>query len=351
MQFAELALPELAERESLWTRYRLRRKRQRLLARALIKRRELRSVRVLSDALTSARLPCFSTIRNEAARLPYFLDHHRQIGVDTFLIVDNASDDGSREYLLEQPDVSLWTTDKSYRNSRFGMDWLTGLQMRYAHGRWCLTLDADEALCYPHMDSKSLHDLTGWLDAKEVPVFAAMMLDMYPKGRLTETQYKPGQPFQEALPYYDAGNYTYEYQHYHRNISIRGGVRKRVFFSETPDLAPHLHKSPLVKWSRRYSYLSSTHTLLPRRLNQGFDARLGLPTGILAHSKFLGEVVEKSAQERARKEHFTHPSTYDSYYSGLIDDPVLYGEASQGYRGWQGFVEDGLMTMGDWGAI
>ena len=50
------------------------------------------------------------TLRNERVRLPYFLDYYRGIGIDHFLIVDNDSNDGSREFLADQPDVSLWTT-------------------------------------------------------------------------------------------------------------------------------------------------------------------------------------------------------------------------------------------------
>ena len=41
----------------------------------------------------------FTCLRNEKVRLPYFLQYYRDLGVDHFLIVDNDSDDGSREYL------------------------------------------------------------------------------------------------------------------------------------------------------------------------------------------------------------------------------------------------------------
>ena len=32
------------------------------------------------------------------------------------MIVDNDSDDGTREYLAEQPDVSLWTTSTATKD-------------------------------------------------------------------------------------------------------------------------------------------------------------------------------------------------------------------------------------------
>ena len=113
--------------------YRLRARRQRLLARAFLRRRELKPVTNRMADLRTEPILLFSCLRNEKVRLPYFLQYYRDLGVDHFLIVDNDSDDGSRDYLARQPDVSLWTTKGSYKRARFGMDWLTHLQRRYNH--------------------------------------------------------------------------------------------------------------------------------------------------------------------------------------------------------------------------
>ncbi|NHX27942.1 glycosyltransferase family 2 protein, partial [Escherichia coli] len=163
---------------------RLRWRRKRLLWRAFRKRREVtrlhdRTARIMPDDIL-----LFSTIRNEAARLPYFLRHYRALGVAHFLFVDNDSSDETVSILAQQPDVSLWRTGASYRDSRFGVDWLTWLQRRYGHGHWCLTADADELLMLPHHGARDLRDLTDWLDARGTEVFAAVMVDLYPKGRL-----------------------------------------------------------------------------------------------------------------------------------------------------------------------
>ncbi|WP_417250150.1 glycosyltransferase family 2 protein [Celeribacter sp.] len=327
----------------------LRARRRRLLVRAFRKRRELRPVKEATAQVTpDAPIYAFSTVRNEARRLPYFLDHHRALGVGRFHVVDNASDDGTAEFLADQPDVSLWTSAHSYRRSRFGMDWMNWLLLKHGHGKWCLTLDADEALIIPHMETRGLRELTAWLDARDVPFFAATMLDLYPEGRLSETSYSPGQPFTDALPWYDVGNYTRTRVAKFRLTSIRGGVRKRVFFEDRPELSPHLHKTPLIKWHWRYAYASSTHIALPTKLNEGFEPRLNLPTGVLAHSKFLDEVVQKSNEEKLRGEHFTRPKDYDDYYEGIVADPCFKTDASQRYRGWEGLVVDGLMTAGAW---
>lgn len=331
-----------------WRKYKLRLKHRRLLLRAMLKRRELTSVVDRTQNIQSDDILCFATVRNESVRLPYFLKHHRALGVSHFLIVDNASDDGTTGYLKSQNDVSLWATPKSYRASRFGMDWLTWLQMRYGRGHWCATLDADEALIIPHHDSRSLRDLTDWLDARGVRVFSALMLDLYPKTRLSEAKYTVGTPFTDALGYYDAQGYDWELQPKYRNISIRGGPRKRQFFKDAPELAPHMHKTPLIKWNWRYVYASSTHVVLPTRLNIGFDARHNLPTGVLLHAKFLDEALRQSTAEAVRKEHFTHPQDYNTYYDQILSDPVLWNDTSQPYSGWRGLEESGLLARGDW---
>ena len=331
-----------------WRKYKLRLKHRRLLLRALRKRRELSCLVNRTKDIQSEDILCFATVRNESVRLPYFLMHHRALGVSHFLIVDNASDDGTVDYLKSQKDVSLWTTSKSYRASRFGMDWLTWLQMRYGRGHWCATRDADEARVLPHHDTRNLHDLTDWLDAQGAPVFSALMLDLYPKTRLSEADYTVGAPFTDALGYYDAQGYDWELQPKYRNISIRGGPRKRQFFKDKPDLAPHMHKTPLIKWTWRYVYASSTHIVLPTRLNIGFDARHNLPTGVLLHAKFLDEALKHSTAEEVRQEHFTHPQDYNAYYDQVMSDPILWDDQSQSYRGWRGLEEDGLLTRGAW---
>ncbi len=248
---------------------RLARKRWRI--RAFRKRRELRPVVDRTHTISADEILVFSTLRNERVRLPYFLRYYRDLGVTHFLIVDNDSDDGSREYLAEQPDVSLWTTPASYKRSRFGVDWLNWLQMKYAHGHWCLVVDPDEFFVYPFCDTRPLRALTDWLDASSIKSFSAMLLDMYPKGPFDAQTYHEGQDPFEVAPWFDSGNYTITRNSKYGNLWIQGGPRARMFFPDLPERAPALNKIPLVKWDRDYAYVSSTHMLLPRGLNQVYD--------------------------------------------------------------------------------
>src|SRR5689334_8523820 len=91
----------------------------------------------------------FIVVRNEAARLPAFLAHHRGLGVDRFVFVDNGSTDGTVDLLLAQPDAHVFTTTRAYQEARNGIDWLELLLHTYGAGGWCLVLDADEHFVHP----------------------------------------------------------------------------------------------------------------------------------------------------------------------------------------------------------
>lgn len=333
----------------LWTAARLRLRRQIWIARAIRKRRELRPVADNTAELRRDAILCVTVVRNEIDRLPHFLRHHRRLGVDHFLVIDNGSTDGTAELLSGQADVSLWSTRGSYKKSRFGLDWTNWLLLRHGHGRWCLTVDADELLVYPNWETRPLPALTRWLEGTGQQAMAAMMLELYPEGPLSAQDYRPGDDPLTVLRWFDGGNYSLQVQPRLRNLWIQGGPRARVFFAEDPRRAPTLNKLPLVKWHWRYAYHNSTHTLLPPRLNAVFDETGGeMTSGALLHTKFLPSIVRKSAEEKDRRQHFADPARFGAYYDGLIADPVLHCAASRRYTGWRQLESLGLISRGGW---
>lgn len=348
-QAPPIGAPDAPYRARLWQAFRLRFRRRVLLARAIRKRRELTAVADRTRGLARNAILCVMTVRDEAARLPHFLAHHRRLGVDHFLIVDNASSDGTTDFLRGQPDVSLWSTEASYRKSRFGLDWQNWLLMRHGHGRWCLTLDADELMVYPYWETRPLPALTRWLDRQGIASFGALMLDLYPEGPLSANAFHPGDDPLASLRWFDSGNYGVRVQPRMGNLWIQGGARARAFFADDPRRAPTLNKIPLVKWHWRYAYVNSTHSALPPRLNAVYAEDGGeRASGVLLHTKFLPGVIGKSAEEKARRQHFADPARYQSYYDGLIADPVLHCPASRRLGGWRQLEALGLMSRGGW---
>ncbi|NNE53716.1 MAG: glycosyltransferase family 2 protein [Sulfitobacter sp.] len=333
----------------LFQSYRLRLQRKRWRVRALRKRRELTSVADRTGLIRPDDLLLFCTQRNEAVRLPYFLDYYRDMGIGHFFFVDNDSDDGSLHYLKNQPDVSVWRTTASYKRARFGADWLNWLARKYAHGHWALTVDPDEFLVYPFCDTRPLRALTDWLDASSIKSFSAMLLDMYPKGRLDEQPYHAGENPIEIASWFDSGNYTMSRNHLFTNLWIQGGARSRVFFEDDPARAPALNKVPLVKWDRRYVYVSSTHMLLPRGLNQVYDEWGGeKASGVLLHAKFLDTFGHKAAEELTREQHYAGSVEYRAYADRLQDNPQLWCKWSERYINWRQLEILGLMSKGNW---
>ncbi|WP_339768742.1 glycosyltransferase family 2 protein [uncultured Pseudosulfitobacter sp.] len=333
----------------VWLSYRLRLQRKRWRIRAFRKRRELTRIADRTGTIRPNDILLFSTQRNEKIRLPYFLDYYREQGVNHFFIVDNDSTDGSADYLADQPDVSVWRTKASYKKSRFGVDWLNWLMIKHAHGHWCLTVDPDEFLIYPFCDTRPLRALTDWLDASSIKSFSAMLLDMYPKGRLDAHPYQQGQNPIEIAGWFDSGNYTMSRNRLFGNLWIQGGPRARVFFADQPENAPALNKVPLVKWDKRYAYVSSTHMLLPRGLNQVYDEWGGeKASGVLLHAKFLDTFTSKAAEELSRGQHYSASVEYKAYAESLKDDPDLWCKWSEKYINWRQLEILGLMSKGNW---
>lgn len=341
--------PGLSRLRRTWQTYRLRWKRRELNWRSLRSGRYLCPLADRTGIIAPDDILAFSTIRNEAPRLTEFLAHYRRLGVAHFLIVDNDSDDGSVGALRDQADVSLWTTGQGYRDSRFGMDWIGALLIRHGRGHWCLTVDADELLIYPDHDRRDLHALTAHLDARGMPAMGALMLDLYPNGPLGTAEAPHDAPMDARLPWFDPGPYRSRIVAPRHNRWVQGGVRERMFFAHQPDRSPTLNKIPLVRWRLPQVYVNSTHSMLPARLNAVYDGP-GDPrlSGILLHGKFLPEIVERSAEELTRRQHFNDPEAYRAYHLALMQQPDLWYPQAQRLTGWQQLVDLGLMGAGDW---
>lgn len=288
-------------------------------------------------------------MRNEAVRLPFFLKYYREMGVNHFLFVDNQSDDGGADYLAQQPDVSVWTGEGSYKRSRFGMDWQNWLLRKYGQGHWCVVVDPDEFFVYPFCDTRPLRALTDWLDASSIKTFSAMLLDLYPKGPISQVPYQKGQDPIDIACWFDSGNYTIERNPKFGNLWIQGGPRARAFFPDNPSRAPALNKIPLIKWDRKYVYMSSTHMLLPRGLNLVYDEWGGeKASGVLLHTKFLDTFAAKAQEELSRNQHYAASAEYKAYASGLKDNTDLWCKWSEKYINWRQLEILGLMSKGNW---
>ncbi len=201
----------------------------------------------------------------------------------------------------------------------------------------------------PFCDTRPLRALTDWLDASSIRSFGAMLLDMYPKGPIDERPYGEGDdPFQIAS-WFDPGNYIISQNQKFGSLWIQGGPRMRAFFTDEPARAPALNKIPLVKWDRRYTYVSSTHNILPRGLNLVYDEWGGeKASGVLLHAKFLDMFGQKSAEELDRRQHYAASHEYRAYQANLREKSTLWCPWSEKYINWRQLELLGLMSVGNW---
>lgn len=338
---------ELPSSQDRWFRFRMDWKRRRLRARAIAKARELRNLK--RGRWGRRAILLFCTIRNEGDRIDWFLKHYRALGVDHFCFVDNGSDDGTLDTLLAQPDASVWSTQASYRASRFGVDWLNWLMLAHAREHWCVVADADELLIYPHWQTRPLRALTDWLDVEGRPVMPAMMLELYPKGALDQVRVAPGQDPLDALHWFDPGNYTITRKPLLDCLLVQGGPRARAFFADQPNRAPTLTKLPLVKWTAHNTWVNSTHSILPRHLNAVYARGAGEGiSGALLHTKFLPQIVQRAPVEKARAEHFGNAPVFDAYYDAVAAAPDLWCAQSARFESWEQLESLGLISRGGW---
>jgi hypothetical protein len=282
--------------------------------------------------------------RNEGPRLEFLLEHHRRLGVDRFLFVDNASDDGSVDYLLDQPDTIVWRTSESFLRSNTGAAWADLVLRRYAPPQWCLVFDADELFVYPGFEHRGLRELCADLDREGATCYQALELDMYGEGRLSETTYRPGDDPLDVFPYFDRVHHRLRipFDGPQRNMTnYWGGVRARIFGG---DLGGYLlNKVPLFRYAPG-EVLMSGHHWLSRPSGEVAAGR-----GALLHFKYTATFADAVAEEVTRKEHARHASVYEHYARGLdvCPDPVLFDPMhSVRYEGSEQLVAMDVMREG-----
>jgi len=319
------------------------------LGRALLRSRELGVVQDNTGQIRKGDILLFCTLRNEAFRIPHFLEHYRRLGVGHFVFVDNGSEDCFQELVRNEVDISVWHSTASYKRANFGMHWLNYLLRRYGSGHWCVVCDPDEYLVFPYSDQRNLYELCGYLDDERRQSFFCLLLDMYSDRAVNDTHYDADRSPLAVCPYFDASGYVQRINTRVFNVWVQGGVRRRVIFRDNPSAAPALNKTPLVKWKWNYSYISSMHALVPRHLNVPHHGSYLCPTGCLLHFKFFSVLQEKAAEEQVRKEHFMDSLEYSHYNSHTSTDyqPMTY-EGSVRYEGWKQLVRLGLMNIGKW---
>ena len=294
---------------------------------------ELLGERGKAQSLLREELVVVAVVRNEMVMLPHFLAHYRGLGIRCFVFVDNCSDDGTREYLVSQPDAVVYSADTEYRRSHYGVTWQQAVMGNLCLGKWVLLADADEFLVYEDCETVPLAELTRSIDRENRDGALLYMIDMYPYGDLGDADFAKGEPFALA-PYFDKDpliELRFGGGSYSNSRNFVNGLRHRI--------AP----------SRINAYVSQKYALFRYRpwirVSEGvhYSANIAVSAKPLffAHFKYHAGFKHKVLTEVSRNQHFNGAEEYRRYIAMLAEGMGGFGaEASTTrYRGSRSFVQ------------
>jgi len=306
-------------------------------------------------------------LRDEMYFLPAFLAHYRRQGIERFVMVDDRSTDGSRELLLDQPDVMVLGTRWRYgevgplapsrrvkqRSSRTKDAWLNLLSARYGLGRWTARADLDEFIVLPA--EMKFRDAAARAEANGGGAVFGPMLDLYPE-RLDPSvapgSFDPGAGwFYDALPHIRLRGRHAPRQIYHgarARLLVANGIWPhpalrallRLARISRPPFFSDLRKPVLFRWEPDALHLDSHRVTLP--------AVPGMMLPVL-HYKFAEDIARR-IRVAVREKQYASGSFHYSMLQRLIDDlagsgaPMTCAE-SKPLGAFDGFVASGNACM------
>jgi len=319
------------------------------------------------DLRFSKGLTMCVVVRDEMFLISDFLNHYRALGVERFIALDDRSEDGTREFLLAEPDVMVvesplrfmdsipaprWVAP--YRNTWNALYlWRNQLMDIAGYERVHCMVDVDEFAILP--EGLTLHDLAAVCRREPAGTILAVMLDVYPQHpRELEgmASVAAGQWYFDALPHL-------RLRQNKRPKTIYAGARARLY-SKAGVLPVQpirrrlrtlfrkrfirklitLHKPILINWRPGNPFLTSHDTVRSRR--GGYEQRVLLP---LIHYKFSPPIYHKIRCAVEENNHYNNSEDWvwtAKMMARLDDDPKGFiGRDSQLVSGWTGFERSG----------
>lgn len=323
----------------------------------------------------NAPLTLFAVMRNEMYFLPAFLDHYRALGVEQFVIVDDASDDGTTDYLAAQPDcctgisahrygarVSLTDPAHAGLAGRAGPLFKRVVPEHYLSGQYVLCADADEFLILPEALPR-LSDVVALLAQQDWKSVTATLIDFYPPALSDLEDKTPPADAAELFDrygYFDATAFMAippgrQPQRVGPTASERlfrmCGLRQlpkplealpRALTGLLPFPAPNAawFKTPIIRFDGE-TWIDGAHS-----------ANVPPPPGLMlamAHFKFNGDTYSKIQSALALRSHARGSKKYEHYEEMLAIMQCrglgFLGAPSQRYAGPAQLLAAGLMKL------
>jgi hypothetical protein len=259
---------------------------------------ELKRLTPAIGKLRGSDLIVVAPFYGEDRLLRTFLDHHRRLGVNIFVLLDLSESGGLAAQLQDAPDCAVWRPRGNKIRLKRALLWLNYLRWRYATGRWCLSLEPSDFIVFHHSETRKLKDLIEFVDSERRDHVFGVTIEMYGDRPAAELSAEPGKHPLEQLPYFDPLGYETAKPGRLRNVCVRGGPHRRLLFPSIPRRAPALNRIPLVKWKWFYSYGAGTRAMMPRKLNIPHTVHHANPTVCLLSFAQLNDdaILARAAQ-------------------------------------------------------
>ena len=304
----------------------------------------IEEIKIETDKLGAATHVAVIICKNEYVHLPALLKHHRAIGIEHFIYIDNASNDKSVEYMIDQKDVSVLVSTQAYKDFRFSVDWLEAAFTNFCYGKWVLVIDADELFVYDDFENKSIASLTQYADSQGYDSFLAPMVDMYNKGKLSNAILNDNIPY-TVCNYFD-NKKTMDIQvketfgPYSNAPVYASGLRARVFgkYNFAPSHSYLNQKYCLFKYKPTHKFIEGLHFM-------GNHNPAPIRAALL-HFKYHAGFYDKVHEQILSGQHWNGSQEYKRYLNKLEqnNDLSLYDEkVSIEYTGSSSLIDTGYM--------
>jgi len=306
-------------------------------------------------------------VRDEMYLISDFLNHYRALGVERFIVLDDRSEDGTREFLLAEPDVMVVESPlrfndpvpvpkevTPYRQTwRALYLWRNQLMDMAGYNKVHLMVDADEFLVLP--EGATLQDAAKICRRDQVGTILGVMLDVYPR---YSSEIERMASITDGSWYFDALPHLRLRPRRHPK-NIYGGARARLY-SKTGALPVQparrrlrmifrkrllrkltvLHKPILIYWRTDSLFLDSHKTIGVYMGNYCQSALLPV-----IHYKFIPPIYEKVRCAIKEKQYFNESEDHRmmaQMMRCLDNDPKGFmGRDSRPVTGWFGFERSG----------
>lgn len=218
--------------------------------------------------------------KNDLKKVKTLIEHHKSLGFQYFVFIDNGSTDGTIEFLKKLDNVDIIASETEYYTLAKEA-WENRILFYYGFDKWYLILDSDELFNYIGSEKNLINDHIKMLENRGIKRELSFLVDMYSKTSI----FSSSEDFKNDFCYFDYN--TYKLQANRRFIQITGGPRYRNFISKGKHKEFMLSKYAFFYFEKG-DIQSNSHYTFPFYKNLNLQ-----PTSVLMHYKFVDNDLEK----------------------------------------------------------